>query len=276
MAAEPTYARRELGAELKRLRERAKLTQVRVADTCKWSQAKVVRMEAGNVALTPHDMDVLAEQYGASAEERRQLMLMMDRCQEGQWWQPYNVSTSMDEYLSHESRAVRIRVGNFGCWPGLLQSRAYAQAIFADSPHVPDPDEAESIVDLRMRRARILDTDVDFQAVVSEALLVSPIGGNLVHRQQLSHVLALGERPNVTVQAVPLATETTITVGGLIIFEFAGRTTTVAYGEHAIGLTSYQNRLTVRRCSREFEHLKTHAWSPEETRAQLKLRIDNL
>ncbi|UGQ14814.1 helix-turn-helix domain-containing protein [Yinghuangia sp. ASG 101] len=276
MAVEPTYARRELGAALKRLRERAKLTQVRVADTCKWSQAKVVRMEAGNVALTPHDLDLLAEQYGASAEERKQLVLMMDRTEEGQWWQPFNVTTSMDEFLSHESRAIRIRTSNFGCWPGLLQSHAYAQAIFAGSPHVPDPDEAEAVIDLRMRRARILESGVELQAVVSEALLVSPIGGTDVHRRQLSHVLELTERPSITVQAVPLSNETVVTVGGLIIFEFGAQTTSVAYGEHAVGLSSYQDRLTVRRYSREFEHLKAHAWSHEETRAQLKTRISNL
>ncbi|MGR7001408.1 helix-turn-helix domain-containing protein [Yinghuangia aomiensis] len=50
MAGEPSYARRELGAELKRLREAAKLTQARIGAACHWSQSKIVRLERGEAS----------------------------------------------------------------------------------------------------------------------------------------------------------------------------------------------------------------------------------
>lgn len=278
MAGEPSYARRELGAELKRLREAAKLTQTRVGEACCWSQSKIVRLERGDATLSLHDLHLLADLYTVDETQRAHLALLMQRTEEGRWWEQYGslLPAIMDEYLSHESLATRISVANMSTYPGLLQCRAYTDALFSTSRHVPDPDEAEALADIRERRAHVLDEEIEFHAVICENLLISPIGGRSVLRTQLTHVLETSDRPNVTIRAVPLLAEQPFIAGGLIVFDFEATTTSVSYIEHAAGMNAFHQPLEVRRHKREYDRIKALAWSPEETRSRLKARIQEL
>ncbi|GAA4980219.1 helix-turn-helix transcriptional regulator [Yinghuangia aomiensis] len=278
MAGEPSYARRELGAELKRLREAAKLTQARIGAACHWSQSKIVRLERGEASLTIHDLHLLADLYRANDEQRAHLVVLMERTEEGRWWEQYDglVTATMDAFLSHESLASRISVANMSIYPGLLQSRAYTTALFSKSRHVPDPDQAEALVDIRVRRRHVLDAGTQFHAVIGENLLISPVGGYGVLLTQLQHVLDLSHRPNVTVQAVPLLAEEPFTCGGLILLDYTANATSISYLEHSAGIVGYQLPLEVRRHRREFERMRSLAWSPEETQARLETRIQEL
>ncbi|WP_436772157.1 helix-turn-helix domain-containing protein [Yinghuangia sp. YIM S09857] len=278
MAVVPTYARRELGKELQRLREAAGFTQARTAKTCSWSNTKVIRLEGGNVTLTLHDLHVLADLYKATEDQREHLIELMERTEEGQWWQSYGrlVPTVLDEFLALESQASRIQAANMATFPGLLQSPGYAQAVFGASAQVPDPDDVEALVELRMRRRRVLDGGTQLHAVLSEALLLTPLGGVDILHQQLAHLLEAGHQPNVTLQLVPLTTESVIMIGGLLLFEFDANATSVAYTEHAGGLNAYHRAHEVRRYKRDIDYVKSHALSPEETLVRIQARLREL
>ncbi|MYW03773.1 helix-turn-helix domain-containing protein [Streptomyces sp. SID3343] len=69
MAVTPTYARRRLGLELKRLRLRVNLTGESVTETCGWSHTKIVRIETAKVSLSRHDLGKLCGLYDASESE---------------------------------------------------------------------------------------------------------------------------------------------------------------------------------------------------------------
>lgn len=278
MAVVPTYARRELGAELKRLREAAKLTQARAADACSWSLTKVVRLEGGTVTLTLHDLHALADLYKAGDDRRTRLVELLERTEEGRWWQAYGqlVPTLMDEFLALESQATHVHITNMGAFPGLLQCRPYAEAVFADAVRVPDPDDADALVELRMKRRRILDGGAQLHAVLGEALLIMPTGGVDVLKQQLEHVISLAERGNVTVQVVPLTVDRALTLGGVIIFDFEANATSVVYTEHAGGMNAYHQPHEVRRHKREAARLKALAWSPEKSLTQIRARLEDL
>jgi hypothetical protein len=61
-------------------------------------------------------------------------------------------------------------------------------------------------VELRMRRAQLLLREAAPQlwAVIDESILLRVLGGSEVMREQLEHLVWMAERPNVTVQIVPL------------------------------------------------------------------------
>lgn len=278
MALAPTYARRELGSELKRLREAARFTQARVAKAHSWSSAKVIRLEGGTVSLTLHDLHLLADFYKASDGERENLLTLMERAEEGQWWEPYSrlIPIAMDEFLSLESQATRIRFANMSLFPGILQSRAYMQSLFSSSHHVPDPDDVESLIDLRLKRQRVIEQGTHLHVVLSEALFVMPTGGPDVHKEQLSHVLALADLTNVTIRAIPLNTTGALVIGGVTIFYFEANATAVAYTEHQGGLNACHVPSEVRRHERELARLDGLAWSPEETYTHVQARIKKL
>lgn len=278
MAVVPTYARRELGGELKRLRETTKLTQARAAEACSWSLTKIVRLEGGAVTLTLHDLHVLADLYKAGDDDRVRLIDMMEKAEEGQWWQSYGrlVSIVLDEFLTLESQASRIQVANMATFPGLLQCPAYAEAVFEATAQVPDPDEVEALVELRTRRRRVLDEGTELHALLGESLLLMPLGGSDVLRQQLTHLLEVADRPNVVVQVVPMTSEKVILIGGLVVFDFAANATSVAYAEHAGGQIPFHRPHEVRRFKRDLAHVKSQAWSPDETLTRIQERLEEL
>ena len=64
----PTLRRRRLGAELKRAREDAGLTQENVSRHFEWHSAKVTRIETARVAVTARDVKDLLALYGVDDE----------------------------------------------------------------------------------------------------------------------------------------------------------------------------------------------------------------
>lgn len=278
MGVTPTHARRELGKELQRLREAAKLTQPKVADACTWSRAKVARIEGGQVTLTPHDLDLLARLYQATDAERENLIVLLERTDEGQWWHKYGalVSSVLDELLSLEAQATTVHAASTSAFPGLLQSPDYARAVFARAAKVPDPDDVEALVELRIKRQRILNEGTELRALLGEELLLRRTGGPRVLRQQLEHVVTLSEHPHVTVQVLPLTAEAAVLVGNLLVFDFGADATSVAYSEHAGGMNPYHSPHDVRRLKRDFEYLRSQALSPEDTRSLMQVRLEEL
>src|ERR671914_614256 len=68
--ANPTVLRRQLGAELRRMREQAKRTVAWTAGQLGWSESKVSRVETANIGIRRPDLERLLELYGAPAVER--------------------------------------------------------------------------------------------------------------------------------------------------------------------------------------------------------------
>ena len=60
----PTVRRRRLAAELRRLREAARLTCEEVADHLECSASKISRVETGRVSVAPRDVRDMLGLYG--------------------------------------------------------------------------------------------------------------------------------------------------------------------------------------------------------------------
>lgn len=90
--------------------------------------------------------------------------------------------------------------------PGLLQTEAYARAVFEG--HVPmlDEEDVEDSVDIRLTRQKILTKSplVDFSFVIGEAALRQELGGPDTMREQYRHLLAMGKLRNVAIQVMPI------------------------------------------------------------------------
>ncbi|MGY1436361.1 helix-turn-helix domain-containing protein [Streptomyces reniochalinae] len=90
--------------------------------------------------------------------------------------------------------------------PGLLQTEAYARALFEGHVPVLDGDTIDSHVDVRLTRQKILTKSplVDFSFVVGEAALRQELGGPDTMREQYRHLLSLGGLRNMAIQVVPI------------------------------------------------------------------------
>src|SRR5438270_12190114 len=64
----------QVGAELRRIRERLGLSGMQVGAALGWSQSKVSRIEAGRLSTTLNDLAELLALYGVPEEVRAELL----------------------------------------------------------------------------------------------------------------------------------------------------------------------------------------------------------
>ncbi|WP_411134473.1 helix-turn-helix domain-containing protein [Streptomyces sp. C10] len=101
---------------------------------------------------------------------------------------------------------------------GLLQTEPYTQALFEMRRPAWPQDEADRLVAARMKRRSIFDRTPApaLTFVQEEVTLRRPIGGRMVLRQQLEHLLEVGQLRNVEIQVMPTDREDHAGMGGRI------------------------------------------------------------
>lgn len=266
----PTLRRRRLGAELKRCRERAGLTQESVSRHFEWHSAKVTRIETARVAVTPRDVRDLLTLYGIQDEQYREALLELARASKQKtWWTDYRDIMRPGNYVGLEAEASMLRVWEPIVVPGLLQTEAYMQALMRTGRSWEPPEQMARRVALRQKRqARLTGTNpLELDAIVDESIVRRTIGGPAVMEAQLRHLIDMALLPNVTVQILPFdAGEHPFLGGSAALLEF--RETThldVVYLEGLAGDLYEEQHSEVARYRAEFERLSERALDPRLT-----------
>ncbi|MFE4859390.1 helix-turn-helix domain-containing protein [Streptomyces sp. NPDC056670] len=209
MAVGPTTRRRQLGADLRRLRERKGLTLEEAGALVGVSKATLSRYETKEGTVKWPAVDALCREYGASEEERTTLVELAKGAKIQGWWRSLAdpIPESMNLMLTLEDEVVR--EDHYACMyvPGLLQTRAYAEAVHRASEMRCTEQEIAHMVDIRMKRQELLvrDDAPHIWAVVDEAVIRRMVGGREVMREQLDQLYTQCRQPQVTVQVLPFA-----------------------------------------------------------------------
>lgn len=113
------------------------------------------------------------------------------------------------EYVALEGLAAEIRMFEVGVIPGLLQTRAYAQALddAAVARGVITPEQAEQRMALLMERQNALIRPVPpmIIAVLDESCIRRPVGGPAVMEAQLRHLVDFAAQPHTMLQIAPFS-----------------------------------------------------------------------
>ncbi|XKK41706.1 helix-turn-helix domain-containing protein [Nocardiopsis sp. ARC36] len=219
----PTIRRRRLSEELKQLRADAGLTLEQAAKKLEWSRAKIANIETGK-RLRPYvtDIGLLLDVYGVTDAKRREALLELTRQSRIKgWWTRY--SDFAGAYFGFEAEASSIATYQVGAIPGLLQTAEYAAA--SARAALTLPEDVGRVVDARVRRQRILDREFPprLWAIIDEATLARPAtaADPEVMCGQLRHLVAMTERPNITVQVLPFTTGLHAGTGGpFVLLDF--------------------------------------------------------
>lgn len=204
----PTVRRRRLGQELRRLRELKGMTVEEVADKLLVSQSKISRLENGRRSISQRDVRDLCGVY--EVEDQRVidgLMQMAKDSRQQGWWHafgdiPYSV------YIGLETDAASLRVYEPQVVPGLLQTRAYAEAMITGALPETAQSDIDKRVQVRMRRQeRINSSEAPLRlwAVLDEAALKRVVGGRQLMIEQLEYLVEMSQLPHVTVQVMPFS-----------------------------------------------------------------------
>jgi transcriptional regulator with XRE-family HTH domain len=202
----PTLRRRQLGMELRRLREGAGVTIDRVASRLECSASKISRIETGQSGATTRDVREMLRVYDVRPDHADALLQIAREARQKGWWQLYG-DVLTGAYVGLEAAADRIWAYEALVVPGLLQTEEYAYAmICAARPDITAAEVAKR-VRVRIGRQSLLTQDdpIDLWVVLDEAVLRRPVGGTEVMRRQLDHLVAVADLPNVTIQVLPFA-----------------------------------------------------------------------
>ncbi|KOG66429.1 DNA-binding protein [Streptomyces griseoflavus] len=221
----PTARQRRLGAELRRLRERADLSATRAGELFGAPQSRISNIEAGNYAVSADRVRALARLYECSDDALVQALAAMTGGRTRGWWDEYRelLPSTMVEVAEFEYEATALRVTVLVAMPGLLQCAEHVRAAYNQSVPALRPFEVEHRTAFRLRRQGVLHGEVPlpYTAIIHEAALRMGIGGRDVVRAQLRHLLDMGEHEHITVQVIPF---------GRADFPSAGQPITYACG----------------------------------------------
>jgi len=267
---------RQLGAELRRLREQTHKTSKEIAHELGWSDSKLSRIETARIGVSSADLDRLCKRYQVDAATRERLRELARQSRQRAWWEAYgNVLLDQYEaYIGYESEASSICGYYPLIVPGLLQTDEYARAVTAADGASDEPD-VEKLVQVKMARQAILSRQPPprFQVILDEAVVRRMIGGPNVMRRQLDRLLAQGERDNISVQVLPLAAgaHAGLTSGMFVLMELPeGLGGPLVYCEGMTGGVIRQDPDEYRKYERSFRAMEDVTLSPEESRKFLK------
>ncbi len=224
--ANPTVLRRQLGAELRRLRELSERTVAGAATEAGWSESKLSRIETASSGIRKSDLDRLLSLYEVSDADRDRLHALAGQSRQRAWWEAYgdSLATAYETYIGFEAEASSIYAYECQVVPGLLQTAEYASAV-TQVDHVEDPDLVTQRVAVRMARQAILTREPapKLWAILDEAVLRRPIGGPNVTRRQLLRLVEASEREMITIQVLPFSAGAHRGLtGSFMLLEFSG------------------------------------------------------
>ncbi len=240
----PTVRSRRVGSELRRLREAAGVTTAQAAELLSCSPAKISRIENGIVSVRVVDLRLLLDRYADEDREHRAYLERLAReSNKRGWWQDYGdtIPPYYADFIGLEADASYIKTWQPTTVPGLLQTPEYARAVMLANPAMVSPDKLENFIGIRRERQARLEqgTDARLDAVIWEAALITTVGSDEIQRGQLNRLLDLMNRPNISVQVLPLeAGDQASMSGSFVLFSFGSeRAVSTVFAEN---LTSSQ------------------------------------
>jgi len=223
--ASPTVRRRRLAAELRGIREGKGKSGDAVAAALRWSPSKISRYERARTGLRPREVERLLDYYQITGPRRALLLeLAEDAAQKG-WWEEFGDSLSDDykQFIGFEHEAASIAIWHVDVVTGLLQTEAYARHIISSYSRVEPmpPGMIGRMVKVRMRRQQVLNREgLQLSVVLDESVLRRRIGDESVMYEQLQRLVQEADRPNLTLQILPLNAHHAIFGESFVIFGF--------------------------------------------------------
>jgi transcriptional regulator with XRE-family HTH domain len=208
-----------VGRQLKLRREAVGMRAADFGKAVGYGEDMVYKIEGGKRIPRPEYLDRADELLGAGG-----LLAAMKEDVE-----KVRYPKKVRDLAEMEAKAVEIGVYVCNSINGLLQTPDHARAAFESRQPPYSQAEVERLVAARTARQSIFERDPApaLGFVLEEALLRRPLGGTMVWRRQLEHLLEVGRLRNVTLQVMPTFIEYHPGLDGRIeVLKFADGTAT--------------------------------------------------
>ncbi|MER6265976.1 helix-turn-helix transcriptional regulator [Streptomyces sp900105755] len=260
----PSDSLRTFGAVVQALREHAGLGRAELAAQVQYSKHTVESVELGR--RMPDEAFVeRAEAALGNTGALRKAARHLTRGEAG-------LAAWFRRWARLEREAVSLCTYECRLVPGLLQSEAYARAVFDNSIPLLTDEQTEVQLVARMERQAMMRerVTVPFSFIAEESVFRRRLGGAQVHASMLDHVLELTEPRNVTLQVVPLELEFHGCLDGpmRILETLEGRRLGYSEGQQNGRLISDPKEMSL--LCRRYDTLRSQALNPRESRDLLE------
>jgi uncharacterized protein DUF5753/helix-turn-helix protein len=267
---------RVLGNYLRALRESRGISPAAAGHHIRAHISKISRMETAHVSLKSRDVDDLLTLYGVADAERAEIVTLVNRSAQPDWWQPYGevVPDWLQQLIGLERDAHVIRTYETQFVPGLLQTPAYAKAVVYSGHRLAPAEEVERRVALRLERQRRMSQPGApvLWAIIDEGVLHRPVGGSEVMRDQLVYLIDALRQPGVRLQIASYEASAAATPGAAVTYlRFAqGFLPDVVYLEHMTSAVYLDRLEDLDRYRAALDELSALAATPAASRAMLE------
>jgi transcriptional regulator with XRE-family HTH domain len=277
MSAEhsPTFRRRLLARELRKLRAERNMTTAQVAEAMDVGQPWISRIETGTRGIQIKDLKYLLDVYDVlDGEYRDNLLTLAREARQRGWWHAYRdvLPPRYAEYIGLEAEAAEILKFEALSVPGLLQTEDYARSMMLDGFTEITESEIERRIEVRMARQSILtgERPPRLWVIIDEAVLRRCVGGHTVMREQLNQMIEVAKLPKVTIQVIPFGSGAHPgTAGSFAIIRFAEATDPIPYIETIAGDLYLERQSEVETCTLSWSFLTAKAISPQQSLAMI-------
>lgn len=278
MRTKGTSQRRRLARELRRLRERAGLTLDEAAPRLDWSTSKLGRIETAQQSVDVHGVRSMLDLYDVGGDHWTEIIELVREARQRGWWRSFGLDDA--GFPALESDAVVVYEYQLAFVPGLLQTAAYARAVFQGFRPDRGEGELDRYVKARLfRQNRLTEAPtLDLLAIIDETALRRPVGGSDVMRTQLQHLVAQTELPTVRLQVVPISLGVHAGMNGhFSILRFGDSDEPdLAYMENGVGSTRVHKKSEVDKYRDIFNQLQEQALDPARSRKLIEALADDL
>lgn len=213
----------EVGEALREAMRAKDLSGKAMATRLGWAQSRVSRMLSGERGMHAADVAAFLTECGVQGPQRDRLLLMCSA--EDRHVVPQGLPLDLRAYLRLENNASRIFQYAANLIPDLLATVDYLHAVLVASATVPADGHHWRLAGTLGRAGLLaLSKRLEFEFLVHEWALRTPVGGPVIAADQLRHVHRLTSRRNVSVRVVPSSIGAHPGIAGsFTMFEFEDR-----------------------------------------------------
>ena len=238
--------------EMKAAREQRKWSQAELASQAGYSESLVAMVEAFQrppTAMLAKALDKVFGTPGTFARLERRLRNL-----------PF--PAAFRSFAPYEAEAAALRIFEHSLVPGLLQTPEYARAVLETKPNASD-DMIEGYVSARLARQSVLTRD-DLPvplvyALIDEGALHRPVAPSSVMHDQLSHLVEMSRKPNVTIQVVPYDARGHSGLLGAFVIADRPNAASIVFIEDVTGGRVSEDAATVAEVALRFDALRSEA-----------------
>lgn len=248
-----------VGRLLKVCREGAGMRSADFAEAMGYGEDMIRKMERGQRIPRPEFLD----RADTVLKAQGHLRAFMEDMRKARYPKKVRRLAEMEE------RTVEVLLYSNHNIHGLLQTPEYAQALFETHQPALAPDVVERESAARMSRKAIFDREPapTLSFVQEQVTLERPIGGKMVLRRQLEHLLEVGKLRSVTVQVMPTEREDHAGMQGLVeVLKFADGTA-IGRSDGAFSGRPVSSPRDLRILELRYGMIRAQALTPRESQA---------